>query len=400
MTTFAWTGKTRQGILQKGEVSAESRGEVITLLRKQNILVTSIQQKARSFDFNISFGGKVKEKDIVVFIRQLATMIDAGLPLVQCLEILSAQTDNKILAKTVNEIRQDVEAGSTFADAVRKHPKVFDELTANMIGAGEAGGILDIILNRLAKYIEKAMKLKSRIKAAMVYPTVILAVAVIILIILMVWVIPVFAKMFADFGGTLPAPTQFVVDISDFTKSNIVYMVIGAFVFFFSFKRFYRTPFGRKLFDRLFLRLPIVGDLIRKAAVAKFTRTLGTLISSGVPILEGLLITSKTAGNKIVEEAINHARQSISEGKTVSEPLGQTKVFPPMVVQMIAVGEATGALDAMLSKIADFYDEEVDVAVSGLTSMLEPIMMVFLGVVIGFIVISMYLPIFSMAGAM
>lgn len=400
MTTFAWTGKTRQGTAQKGEISARTRGEAMTLLRKQNMLVTSIKQKARSFDFNISLGGKVKEKSIVVFIRQLATMIDAGLPLVQCLEILSTQSDDKVLAKAVGEIRQDVEAGSTFADAVRKHPKVFDELTANMIMAGESGGILDTILNRLAKHIEKAMKLKARVKAAMVYPFVILAVAVIILIILMVWVIPVFAKMFSDFGGALPAPTQFVVNASDFTKNNIVYMVIGALVFFFSFKRFYRTAFGRKMADRLALRLPVVGDLIRKAAVAKFTRTLGTLISSGVPILEGLYIVSKTAGNKIVEEAILQARQSITEGKTVAEPLGQTKVFPPMVVQMIAVGETTGALDAMLSKIADFYDEEVDTAVGALTSMLEPLMMVFLGVVIGFIVISMYLPIFSMAGAM
>lgn len=399
MTTFAWTGKTRQGTAQKGEIAARTREEAMTLLRKQNMLVTSIQQKARSFKFNISLGGKVKEKSIVVFIRQLATMIDAGLPLVQCLEILATQSDDKALAKAVGEIRQDVEAGSTFADAVRKHPKVFNELTANMIMAGESGGILDTILNRLAKHIEKAMKLKAKIKAAMVYPAVILAVAVIILIILMVWVIPVFAKMFSDFGGTLPAPTQFVVNASDFTKNNIIYMIIGAVVVFFSFKRFYRTAFGRKMCDRLALKMPIVGDLIRKAAVAKFTRTLGTLISSGVPILDGLHIVSKTAGNKIVEEAILHARQSITEGKTVSEPLGQTKVFPPMVVQMIAVGETTGALDAMLSKIADFYDEEVDTAVGALTSMLEPLMMVFLGVVIGFIVVSMYLPIFSMAGA-
>ena len=400
MATFVWTGKTRQGTLQRGEVSAKSREEVIALLRKQNILVTSIQQKARALGLAIpGLGGGVSDKDIVVFTRQFATMIDAGLPLVQCLEILTAQTENKVLAKTIGEVRQDVEAGSTYADALRKHPKVFDALYVNMVAAGEAGGILDTILNRLAKHIEKAMKLKKQIKTAMVYPAVIMCVAVIIIAILMVWVIPVFAKMFADFGGALPAPTQLVVSASYFMKSNIIYMIIGVGLFIFAFRRFYRTPMGRKLVDRAALRLPVVGDLIRKAAVAKFTRTLGTLISSGVPILDGLSIVAKTAGNKIIEEAVMMTRQSISEGKTIAEPLGQTKVFPPMVVQMIAVGETTGALDAMLSKIADFYDEEVDAAVTALTSLLEPMLMVFLGVVIGFIVVAMYLPIFSMAGA-
>ena len=403
MATFVWTGKTRQGAIRKGELSAKSPGEVAALLRKQNILATSVKQKARSIgsiELSIpGLGGKVSDKDIVIFIRQLATMIDAGLPLVQCLEILSEQTENKTLSKTIGEVRQDVESGATFADALGKHPKVFDELLVHMVSAGEAGGILDTILNRLAKHIEKAMKLKQQIKSAMVYPTVILAVAIVIIAILMVWVIPVFAKMFADFGGTLPAPTQFVVDVSDFTKANILYMVGTAVIFFIAIKRFRRTAFGRKLLDRISLKLPVVGDLIRKASVAKFTRTLGTLISSGVPILEGLMIVSKTAGNKIVEEAIMQTRQSITEGKTIAEPLGQSKVFPPMVIQMIAVGETTGALDAMLSKIADFYDEEVDAAVGALTSMLEPMMMVFLGVVIGFIVIAMYLPIFSMAGA-
>jgi type IV pilus assembly protein PilC len=400
MATYVWTGKTRQGALQKGEVSAKNREEVIALLRRQNILVTSIQQKARALSLAIpGLGGGVSDKDIVVFTRQFATMIDAGLPLVQCLEILTAQTENKTLAKSIGEVRQDVEAGSTYADALRKHPKVFDDLYVNMVAAGEAGGILDTILNRLAKHIEKAMKLKKQIKSAMVYPSVILAVAVIIIAILMVWVIPVFAKMFADFGGALPAPTQFVVSTSNFMKSNIIYMIIGVGIFIFAFRRFYRTETGRKLIDRMALKMPVIGDLIRKAAVAKFTRTLGTLISSGVPILDGLAIVAKTAGNKVVEQAVMTARQSISEGKTVSEPLGQTNVFPPMVVQMIAVGETTGALDAMLSKIADFYDEEVDAAVAALTSLLEPMLMVFLGVVIGFIVVAMYLPIFSMAGA-
>ena len=404
MATFTWTGKSRQGAIQKGEVSAKSREEVVALLRKQNILVTSVQKKAQKFDLNNitipGLGGGVKDKDIVIFTRQFATMIDAGLPLVQCLEILSNQTENKLLAKTVGEVRQDVEGGSTYADALRKHPKVFDELYVNMVAAGEAGGILDTILNRLAKHIEKAMKLKSQIKTAMVYPAVIMCVAVVIIVILMVWVIPVFAKMFEDFGGTLPTPTQIVVSASDFTKAYFPFMIITSVVVFFGLKYAYKTHEGRRFIDRVVLVLPVFGDLVRKAAVAKFTRTLGTLISSGVPILDAMVIVAKTAGNKIVEEGIMYSRQSISEGKTIAEPLGETKVFPPMVVQMIAVGETTGALDAMLSKIADFYDEEVDAAVIALTSMLEPMLMVFLGVVIGGIVISMYLPIFSMAGAM
>ena len=403
MATFVWTGKTRQGLTQKGEVSAKTKEEVIGVLRQRNIFVTSVKQKARSLgDINFEIpgmGGSVSEKDIVIFTRQFATMIDAGLPLVQCLEILATQSENKLLSKAVSEVRLDVEGGSTYADALRKQPKVFDELYVNMVAAGEAGGILDTILNRLAKHIEKAMKLKSQIKAAMTYPIVIMLIAVVIIVILMVFVIPVFAEMFSDFGGALPAPTQLVVDISDFMKGNFIQMGIGSFVFYVVSKRILRTKRGRRTFDLIALKLPVVGDLVRKAAVAKFTRTLGTLISSGVSILEAMTIVAKTAGNKIVEEAVMKSKQSISEGKTISEPLGETKVFPPMVVQMIAVGEATGALDAMLNKIADFYEDEVDTAVGALTSMLEPMLMVFLGVVIGFIVISMYLPIFTMAGA-
>ncbi|MBI3811176.1 MAG: type II secretion system F family protein [Nitrospirae bacterium] len=398
MATFTWTGKTRQGALQKGEIAAKSRDEVIGILRKQNILVTSVQQKGGGFKLNLSFGEGVTDKDIVVFTRQFATMIDAGLPLVQCLEILSAQTENKFLAKTVGEVRQEVESGSTYADALRKHPKAFDELYVNMVAAGEAGGILDTILNRLAKHIEKAAKLKKQIKSAMVYPVTILGVAIIIVGILMVFVIPVFAKMFSDFGGELPGPTQIVIAASNISKQYAIPLFVGAVISYMGIKRAYKTPAGQKLLDRFALMLPVIGDLIRKAAVAKFTRTLGTLISSGVPILEGLSITAKTSGNKIIEEAILVARQSISEGKTVAEPLAKTKVFPPMVVQMIAVGETTGALDAMLGKIADFYEEEVDAAVGALTALLEPMLMVFLGVVIGFIVVAMYLPIFKMAG--
>ena len=399
MATFSWTGKSRQGAIQKGEISAKSRDEVVAQLRKQNILVTSIQKKSGGLNFNIQLGGgSVTGKDIVIFTRQFSTMIDAGLPLVQCLEILSGQTENKTLAKAVREVRLEVEGGSTYADALGKHPRVFDELYVNMVAAGEAGGILDTILNRLAKHIEKAEKLKKQIKSAMVYPITIMLVAVIIVAILMVFVIPIFAKMFSDFGGTLPTPTVIVVTASDIMKKYFIHILATIAALYFGLKRFYRTKRGQKIIDRLALKMPVLGDLIRKAAVAKFTRTLGTLISSGVPILEGLTITAKTAGNKVIEEAIMVSRQSISEGKTISEPLGDTKVFPPMVVQMIAVGETTGALDAMLGKIADFYDEEVDAAVGALTALLEPMLMVFLGVVIGFIVVAMYLPIFKMAG--
>ncbi|MBI3804474.1 MAG: type II secretion system F family protein [Nitrospirae bacterium] len=396
MATFVWTGKTRQGTIQKGELAANNREEVIALLRKENILVTSIQQKARELKLP-GFGGKISDKDIVIFTRQFATMIDAGLPLVQCLEILSSQCDNPMLAKAVGEVRGDVEGGSTYADALRKHPKVFDDLYVNMVAAGEAGGILDTILNRLAKHIEKSMKLKKQIKSAMVYPSTIMGVAGIVIVVLLVWVIPIFAQMFTDFGGTLPALTQFVIDLSHFMQRNIIKIVLGLGLAVYGFKKYYRTPAGRKNVDKFALKVPVIGDLIRKAAVAKFTRTLGTLIASGVPILEGLGIVAKTSGNKIIEEALMNARQSISEGKTISDPLGKEKVFPPMVVQMIAVGETTGALDAMLGKIADFYDDEVDAAVSALTSLLEPMLMVFLGITIGTIVIAMYLPIFKLA---
>ncbi len=394
-STFIWSGKTRQGQVQKGELVAKTREEVIAQLRKQNILVTSVQEKASSRKFP-GFGGGVSGKDIVIFTRQFSTMIDAGLPLVQCLEILSNQTENKTLAKTIGLVRADVESGSTYADALRKFPKVFDDLYANMVAAGEAGGILDTILARLAKHIEKALKLQKEITTAMVYPSVIVGVAVVVIGVLMVWVIPIFASMFTDFGGVLPLPTRIVVGASDFMKHNLLYIIGAVGALGYGVKRYYGTKGGRRLIDRYALRVPVVGDLIRKAAVAKFTRTLGTLISSGVPILDGLSIVAKTSGNKTVEEALISARQSISEGKTVSEPLGQSKVFPPMVIQMIAVGETTGALDAMLSKIADFYDDEVDSAVAALTSLLEPMLMVVLGTVIGFIVIAMYMPIFQM----
>lgn len=398
METYVWTGRTRDGKRQKGELIARSRDEVLSNLRKQNILVTSVATRAKRLSINLPFKSKVKDKDIVVFTRQFATMIDAGLPLIQCLDILSKQTDNKTFASSINNIRQDVEAGSTYADALRKHPNTFSDLYVNMVAAGELGGILDTILNRLSKYIEKSMKLKRQIRSALVYPATIVAVAGIVIVVLLVWVIPIFAKMFSDFGGVLPAPTRMVIGASNFMRDNIFVMtgMLGAIVF--ALNRYYKTQKGRKMIDRMVLYLPIFGMLMRKIAVTKFTRTLGTLISSGVPILDGLDIVAKTSGNKIVEEALFATRQSISEGKTLAEPLEQTQVFPPMVVQMIAVGETTGALDAMMGKIADFYDEEVDSTVGNLTALLEPMLMIFLGVVIGFIVVAMYLPIFKLAG--
>ncbi len=403
MATFTYVGKTRQGAVKKGDLTAKTREEAAEQLRKQNIVVSSLQEKtAEGILQRLNMGGGVTDKDIVVFTRQFATMINAGLPLIQCLEILSTQSENKVFGKAIGEIKVDVESGSTLADALKKHPKMFDELYVNLVHAGEVGGLLDTILGRLAKHIEKAMKLKSQIKGAMVYPSAILGVAVIVITVLMVFVIPIFAKMFLEMsGGTvgLPTPTQLVIDASNFMQNNILYLLTGAAALGYGIKRYYATPKGRLVMDRLFLRLPVMGDLIRKASVAKFTRTLGTLITSGVPILDGLTITSKTSGNKVVEGAILMARQSISEGKTVAEPLSKSGVFPNMVTHMISVGEATGALDAMLGKIADFYDDEVDAAVAALTAMLEPIMMVFLGTIIGFIVIAMYLPIFKMAAA-
>jgi len=399
METYVWSGRTRDGQRQKGELAAKSKDEVISIMRKQNIMVTSVAARAKKLSINLPFlKPKASDKDIAIFTRQFATMIDAGLPLVQCLDILSKQADNKTFAAVINEIRQDVEAGSTYADSLKKHPAVFGDLYANMVAAGELGGILDTILNRLSKYIEKNIKLKRQVKAALFYPSTIVAVAFIVIIVLLVYVIPIFAKMFTDFGGTLPAPTRMVIGASNFMKSNIL-IIIGIMVaVIIGARKYYKTQNGRLVIDSIVLRMPVFGMLARKIAVAKFTRTLGTLISSGVPILDGLDIVAKTSGNKVVEKAIYATRQSISEGKTLSEPLEASKVFPPMVVQMIGVGETTGALDAMLSKIADFYDDEVDSTVGILTSLLEPILMIFLGIVIGFIVVAMYLPIFKMAG--
>jgi type IV pilus assembly protein PilC len=402
MATFAYVGRSRSGAVRKGELSAKNRDEAVDQLRKQSIVVTSLDEKAAKSGFNISFGSGLTDKDLVVFTRQFGTMINAGLPLVQCLEILSTQSENKVLRESIGEVKVQVEAGSTFSDALRRHPKVFDDLYVNMVHAGEVGGLLDTILTRLAKHIEKAMKLKGQIKSAMIYPAAILGVAGVVITVLMIWVIPIFAKMFDELSNGkvgLPGPTQLVIDISNAFQSfwYIGIAIVGGAIF--GVKKYYATPPGRMAIDKFLLKTPVFGDLIRKASVAKFTRTLGTLLSSGVPLLDGLAICAKTSGNKVIEEALLNARVSISGGKTIADPLTQSQVFPKMVTHMIAVGESTGALDAMLGKIADFYEDEVDQAVASLTSLLEPMMMVFLGVVIGFIVIAMYLPIFKMASA-
>ncbi|MBI3988775.1 MAG: type II secretion system F family protein [candidate division NC10 bacterium] len=397
MPVFAYSGRSRAGQLISGEMEASNREAVVAQLRRQQIMATSVKQKARELAITIpGFGGRVGDKDLAVFTRQFATMIDAGLPLVQCLEILASQQENKTFKKTLVEIRQDVEGGSTFAAALKKHPKVFTNLYANMVEAGEAGGILDTILNRLAAYIEKAMRLKKKIKSAMIYPSTIVTVAITVVIFLLIFVIPTFKSMFEGFGATLPLPTRIVLALSNFVRTYFLLGVGAAVAAVVGLRFYYRSENGRKTIDALVLKAPVFGTLIKKVSVAKFTRTLGTLISSGVAILEGLEITARTAGNKVVEEAVMKTRANIAEGKTIAEPLKASGVFPPMVVQMIAVGEQTGALDAMLGKIADFYDEEVDTAVSNLTSLMEPMLMVFLGIVIGGVVVAMYLPIFKL----
>lgn len=393
---FQWSGKTPKGIVESGEISAATKEEVIAQLRKRNITATIVTEKPKKVG-RFGFGGKVKDKDIVVFTRQFATMIDAGLPLVQALEILSTQVENKSFGNTLAQVKIDVESGSTYADALKRHPRVFSELYVNMVAAGEAGGILDTILNRLAAYIEKAMKLKKKVKGAMVYPAVVTSIAVLVIAIIMIFVVPTFSRMFAQLGGTLPLPTRMIINLSNFIAGIGGLMIFGTIVAIIVFiVQFRRTEKGKKITDTILLKLPIFGRLINKVAVAKFTRTLGTLVSSGVPILDGLEITAKTSGNKVVEYAIMDVRKGVEGGKTLAEPITKAKVFPPMVTHMIAVGESTGALDSMLGKIADFYDDEVDASVSNLTAMMEPMLMVFLGGTVGFIVIAMYLPIFKL----
>lgn len=394
MPNYAWEGKARSGRIMKGTMQAPNIDAVYSQLNAQMITPIKVVE-AKDKKKRVS----VPTKDIVVFTRQFSTMIDAGLPLVQSLEILASQQENKAFKEVLLTVKGDVEQGSTLSEALKKHPSVFDELYSSLVAAGEMGGMLDTILNRLATYMEKAEKLKKRVKGALTYPIVVIAIAVIVVAVILIFVIPVFQKMFADFGGELPAPTQFVINLSQGLKKYGVFMVIGIFVMISMIKKYYSTPKGRMKIDTLLLKAPVISDLIRKSAVARFTRTLGTMISSGVQLLDGLEIVAKTAGNKVIEEAILNAKASISQGKTIAEPIGESGVFPSMVVRMIAVGEATGAMDTMLNKIADFYEEEVDAAVDALTSMLEPMLMVVLGSVLGGLIVSMYLPIFKLAGA-
>ena len=400
MPVYLWKGKDRHEKAKKGEMEAPSEEVVRSELTRRKMTSIKIKKKPKDLFDNVSFmQPKVKSSDIIIFCRQFSTMIDAGLPIIQCLDILYAQNDNKTFKKMLKEIKANVESGQTLSEALKKYPKQFDDLFVNMISAGEAGGILDSILRRLSAYLEKAAKLKSKIKGGMTYPIVTIAIAIIVVAVIMVFVIPVFEEMFSSMGHALPAATQFVVNLSRAVKSNILYIIGVIIIAIFALRRFYRTEKGKVFIDDLLLKLPMFGQLIRKAAVAKFTRTMGTMLTSGVAILDALEIVAKTAGNKIIEKAIFDTRTAIAEGRTMSDPLSESGVFPSMVCQMIAVGESTGALDAMLTKIADFYEEEVDQAVENLTSLIEPFMIVFLGVVIGGLVVSMYLPIFKMAGA-
>ena len=401
MPVFVWVAQTKKGRKLKGEIDAANEAIALSQLKKRNFTVKKLKAKPKDIFGNISFlKPKVTKKDLMVFTRQFSTMIDAGLPLVQGLTILAEQSENPTFKAVLKEITKDVEGGSTLAEAMKKHSKIFDTLFVNLVAAGEMGGMLDTILRRLAQFIEKAEKLKSQIKGAMTYPIVVMAIAFIVIAVILVFVIPVFEDMFKSFGSALPTPTQIVVNMSRFLKSNIHWVIIALIALIYGFKRYRDTAAGKKVTDSLFLKLPVFGNLLKKTAVARFTRTLGTMISSGVPILDALEIVAKTAGNVVIEEIIYEVRGSIAEGQTIAEPLSENDIFPGMVIQMIAVGEATGALDSMLEKIADFYDEEVDAAVGALTSMLEPLLMLFLGGSIGGLVIAMYLPIFEMASAM
>ena len=400
MPVYLWEGKTPRGNIQKGAMEAVNEAAVKSALRGQKIKVTKVKAKPKDLLENISFlQPRVSGKNLAVFTRQFATMIDAGLPLIQGLDILGAQEPNPTLKKAIIKIKGDVESGSTLSNALKKHPKIFSNLYVSLVAAGEIGGMLDTILNRLAIYIEKAEKLKSKVKGAMVYPSVVLIISFIVIAVLLIFVIPVFQEMFEGLGGELPALTQAVVDLSDFLRNYIVYILAIIAALYFAFVKFKSTEKGRIIVDKILLGLPVFGSLLRKSAVANFTRTLGTMTSSGVPILDGLVIVSATAGNKVIEKAILDTKTSISEGKTIAEPLAKSGIFPPMVTQMISVGESTGALDTMLGKIADFYEDEVDAAVDTLTSLIEPFMMVFLGGTIGTMLAAMYLPIFKMAGA-
>ena len=394
MPSYAWKGKNRIGEMQDGVIVAETRDAAAALLRRNGIQVVAVKAQASSGTKSL---GKVKAKDLAIFTRQFSVMIDAGLPLVQCLEILGAQQADKGFRKIIDAVRRDVEQGATLQTALSKHPKAFNDLYVNMVGAGEAGGILDVILQRLSGYIEKSVKLAGKVKSAMTYPVTVIVIAVSVVVIIMVKVIPVFAQMYEGLGSKLPAPTLVCMALSN-VLINYSYVVIAfCIIAWLGIRQFYRTNTGRLQLDGLFLKVPVLGDLMLKVAVARFCRTLGTLTSSGVPILEGMEITARTSGNQVVQNAILTAKTAVEQGRNIATPLAETKVFPPMVVQMVGVGEATGALDAMLSKVADFYEDEVDNAVAALTSLMEPIMISVLGVIIGFIVVAKYLPIFQLA---
>jgi len=395
MPSYEWKGRDRNGSSQSGVLIGDSKDAVIAALRRQQIVVTTVKEKGKEIALP-RIGGGIKSKDIAIFTRQFSVMIDAGLPLVQCLDILGQQQENKAFQKVILQVRQDVEAGSSLAEAMRKHPQAFDNLFVNMVAAGEAGGILDTILQRLATYIEKEVKLKTQVRGALMYPVAVISIAVIVVYIILWKVIPTFAALFQGLGAELPFLTQVIVAMSNFIGRFwwLMFILLGAAIF--AVRQYYKTDAGRYQIDRLLLRIPIIGILLRKIAVARFCRTLGTLLSSGVAILESLEITARTAGNSIIEEAIMKVRKEVEEGRSIAEPLARTEQFPPMVCQMVGVGEQTGAMDTMLSKIADFYEDEVDAAVEGLMKLIEPIMIAILGVVIGTIVVAMYLPMFTL----
>jgi type IV pilus assembly protein PilC len=398
MPIFIWEGTSKNNEIKKGEIEAVDENAVRGLLRRQGFKTIEVKKKPKDLDEYLPFlKARIKEKNVVVFCRIFSTMINAGLPLIQCLDLLAQQEQNKAFSKIIRSVKEDIEGGTSLTVALKKYPDIFDDLFVNLIAAGEAGGILDVILERLSAYMEKAMKLKARVKGAMTYPISVLVISFSVVALLLLKVIPVFKTMFESMGGQLPGPTAFLIDASNFTKNYFLYIIAIIVIIFVAFKRFYKTDKGRLIVDSLVLKAPIFGDLLKKVAVAKFSRTLSTMMSSGVPIMEGLAIVSKTSGNVVVENALLKTRQSIAEGRSIAEPLAETGIFPPMVIQMISVGEATGALDSMLSKIATFYDDEIDVAVDNMTALLEPVMMVFLGGVVGGMIIAMYLPIFKLA---
>jgi type IV pilus assembly protein PilC len=395
MPVYAYRGKSRAGIEVRGEREADNKQTLVATLRREQINPTVVKEKGKEFSLP-TIGGRVKTKELAIFTRQFSVMIDAGLPLVQCLEALGAQQENKVFQNVLQSVRAEVEGGSTLAYAMRQHPRVFDELFTNMIAAGEAGGILDTILQRLSSYIEKAVKLKRAVKSAMVYPVVVMTIAIGVIILILWKVVPIFSNLFASMSVSLPLPTRIVIGASNMVARYIIFFVPLCFAVGYAFKKYYATAGGRRVVDGLLLKVPVLGNVLKKIAVARFARTLSTLISSGVPILDGLEITAKTAGNAIVEEAIMKTRTSIEGGKTIVEPLRDAGIFPTMVTQMVGVGEQTGALDAMLTKIAEFFEDEVDAAVADLLTAIEPLMILVLGVLVGGIVISMYLPLFSL----